>query len=142
MSFQFDHKSFHATEPSVVVIEPARHMQILYRSMLSATGVRGLRVFSNGERAAESILADPPDIVLIDWSDTNSTCGHFLKHFRNRRLYPVCLTPIIVVMSVVQKRRFDKAIKLGAHAVLAKPYPALGFSIISPGYWPQKCPWS
>lgn len=121
MSFQFDHHSFRATEPNIVIIEPARHMQILYRSMLSASGVRGLRVFSNAELAAESILSHPPDIVLVDWSDDSSNGGHFLKQFRDRRLYPVCLTPIIVVMSVVRKRRFDKAIKWGAHAVLSKP---------------------
>lgn len=121
MSFQFDQKSFHTQEPSVVVIEPARHMQILYRSMLNASGVRGLRVFADAERAAESILATPPDIVLVDWGDDNAEGEHFLSQFRDRRLYPVCLTPIIVVMSVVRKRRFNQAIRLGAHAVLAKP---------------------
>lgn len=121
MSFQFDHQSLQIADSNIVVIEPARHMQILYRSMLNASGVRGLRVFSDAERAAESILSNPPDIVLVDWSDDSSNGGHFLKHFRNRRLYPVCLTPIIVIMSVVQKHRFDKAIKWGAHAVLAKP---------------------
>ncbi|MCF4099851.1 response regulator [Maritalea mediterranea] len=121
MSFQFDQKPFQTQEPNIVVIEPARHMQILYRSMLSATGVRGLRVFASAERAAESILSQPPDIVLVDWSEKNSGGEHFLSQFRDKRLYPVCLTPIIVMMSVVHKRRFNKAIRLGAHAVLAKP---------------------
>lgn len=121
MSFQFDQKSFHAKEASIVVVEPARHMQILYRSMLSATGVRSLRVFASVERAAESILTTPPDIVLVDWGEEHSVGEYFLDQFRDQRLYPICLTPIIVMMNVVRNRRFKKAIRLGAHAVLAKP---------------------
>ncbi|TDQ66441.1 CheY-like chemotaxis protein [Maritalea mobilis] len=121
MSFQFDQKSFHAKEANIVVVEPARHMQILYRSMLSASGVRSLRVFASAERAAESILATPPDIVLVDWGDERPVGEYFLDQFRDQRLYPVCLIPIIVMMSVVRKGRFNKAIRLGAHAVLGKP---------------------
>ncbi|GLQ18576.1 response regulator [Maritalea porphyrae] len=107
--------------PSVVVIETARHMQVLYRSMLSGAATRALRIFSDPKYAIPSILSDPPDVILVDWEADSLPGNRFLKQFRSRQLYPICLTPVIMVMSEVRQRAFEQAIKLGAHAVLAKP---------------------
>jgi DNA-binding NtrC family response regulator len=107
--------------PSVVVIETARHMQVLYRSMLSGKATRTLRIFSDPQQAIGSIIADPPDVLLVDWHAQSLPGNRFLNQFRSRQLYPVCLVPVIMVMSEVRQRTFEQAIKLGAHAVLAKP---------------------
>jgi len=107
--------------PSVVVIETERHMQVLYRSMLSGAATRALRIYSDPKEAIPAILSDPPDVLLVDWESGDVPGNRFLKQFRSRQLYPVCLLPVIMVMSEVRQRSFERAIKLGAHAVLAKP---------------------
>lgn len=107
--------------PSVVVIETARHMQVLYRSMLSGKATRALRIFSDPQQAIGSIISDPPDVLLVDWHAESLPGNRFLSQFRSRQLYPVCLVPVIMVMAEVRQRTFEQAIKLGAHAVLAKP---------------------
>ncbi|MGJ8529254.1 response regulator [Maritalea sp.] len=107
--------------PSVVVIEHARHMQVLYRSMLSGTGTRALRVYSDPKDAIAAIIADPPDVLLVDWDTDDFPGNRFLNQFRSRQLYPVCLLPVIMVMSEVRQRTCEQAIRLGAHAVLTKP---------------------
>jgi len=107
--------------PSVVVIETARHMQVLYRSMLSGAATRALRIYSDPKEAIPAILSDPPDVLLVDWEAESMPGKRFLKQFRSRQLYPVCLLPVIMVMSQVRQRSFEQAIRLGAHAVLAKP---------------------
>jgi len=107
--------------PSVVVIETARHMQVLYRSMLSGAATRTLRVYSDPKDAIPAILGDPPDVLLVDWEAEAMPGQRFLKQFRSRQLYPVCLLPVIMVMSQVKQKAFEQAIKLGAHAVLSKP---------------------
>ena len=107
--------------PSVVVVETARHMQVLYRAMLSGKSTRAIRIFGNAEDAIASILSDPPDVVLTDWESESLPGDRFLNQFRSRQLYPVCLVPVIMVMSEVRMRSFEQAIRLGAHAVLAKP---------------------
>lgn len=107
--------------PSVVVIETARHMQVLYRSMLSGAATRALRIYGNPKDAIQAILSDPPDVLLVDWEADGLPGTRFLKQFRSKQLYPICLLPVIMVMSEVRQRTFEQAIKLGAHAVLAKP---------------------
>ena len=107
--------------PSVVVIETARHMQVLYRAMLSGKSTRAIRIFSEPQNAIASVISDPPDVLLVDWDMESLPGTRFLNQFRSRQLYPVCLVPVIMVMSEVRMRSFEQAIRLGAHAVLAKP---------------------
>ena len=106
---------------SVLVIEQSREMQRLLRAMLSNYGIREVRMFSDSERAANSILADPPGMVLLDWDSTPYDGASFLKMIRHENMYPVCLVPIIVMFSEAKKRQVESSLKLGAHAVVAKP---------------------
>lgn len=121
MGVHVPHRADDNKGPSVVVIETARHMQVLYRSMLSGAATRALRIYNDPKEAIPAILSDPPDVLLVDWEAETLPGNRFLKQFRSRQLYPVCLLPVIMVMSQVRQRAFEQAIKLGAHAVLAKP---------------------
>jgi len=107
--------------PSVVVVEAARHMQILFRSMLSGTGTKSLRIYSDPNDAISSVVSDPPDVLLVDWESEKLPGEKFLREFRNQRHYPVCLLPVIMVMSQVSQQSFETAIRMGAHAVISKP---------------------
>ncbi len=109
------------SEVSVLVIEPNNEMQRLLRSMLANYSIRNVRVYSDSERAANSILAEPPDLILLDWEVEPLDGAAFLKMIRNKNMYPVCLVPIIVMLSEARKCWVEKSIKLGAHAIVAKP---------------------
>lgn len=114
---------------SVIIIEQSREMQRLLRAMLSGYGIREVRTFSNSERAATAILTDPPGMVLLNWDSVPFDGASFLKLIRHQNMYPVCLVPIIVMFSEARKQLVESALKLGAHAVVAKPMaPAMLFA--------------
>lgn len=106
---------------AVVVIEPGRQMQHLLRAMLTSYGIRSVRMFADTERAATYILNDPPEIVLLDWEAGPYFGPNFLKLFRHQNMYPVCLVPIIVMFSEARKAWVERAMRLGAQAVVVKP---------------------
>lgn len=114
------HKS--ATESiSVLVIEPSREMQRLLRAMLSNFGIRDVQIFSDSGRATTALLSSPPSIVLMDWEAAPYDGPSFLKLVRHQNMYPVCLVPIIIMVSEARQMHIESALKLGAHAIVARP---------------------
>lgn len=110
----------------VLIIEPNREMQRLLRAMLTNYGIRDVQVFSDSERASSAMLTDAPDIVLADWETKPYDGPSFLKLVRHKNMYPMCLIPIIVMFAEPRQLHIERAMKLGAHAVVAKPMaPAL-----------------
>ncbi len=116
-----DEKNKHPNKLSVLVIEPNKEMQRILRSMLASCKIRNVCTHANSERAANSILSEPPDLILLDWEVKPFDGSAFLKMIRNKNMHPVCLVPIIVMFSEARKSWVEKAMKLGAHAVIAKP---------------------
>ncbi len=110
---------------SVLIIEANREMQRLLRAMLLAYDIRNVRIFANSEKAANSMLLEAPDIVLLDWEVNPIDGKGFLKLFRNKKMYPICLVPIIVMFSEAKKNWVESALKLGAHAIIVKPLAPL-----------------
>ena len=106
---------------NVIIIEPSREMQRLLRAMLFNYGIRDVRTYADSERATNAMLSEPPDIVILDWDSTPFDGSSFLKLFRHQNMYPVCLVPIVVMFSEPRQRSVESALKLGAHAVVAKP---------------------
>ena len=128
---QEDIKNKQAEDLSVIIIEPNREMQRLLRAMLISCSIRDVRTHFNSERAVNSILTDPPDLVLLDWEVKPFDGASLLKMIRNKNMYPVCLVPIIVMFSEARKCWVEQAMKLGAHGVVAKPMsPAMILSRI------------
>ncbi len=106
---------------TVLIIEPNNEMQRLLRTMLLAYEIRKVNVFADSERASNSMLTDTPDVVLLDWEAKPFDGTSFLKLFRNKKMHPICLVPIIVMLSEARKSWVQAAMKLGAHAIVAKP---------------------
>lgn len=106
---------------SVVVIEPNRQMQHLLRAMLATYGIRSVKVFAETELATAAMLADPPRLVLLDWTAGPLSGARFLKLFRHRNMMPLSLVPIIVTTSTPTQSIVERALRLGANAVLSKP---------------------
>jgi DNA-binding response OmpR family regulator len=106
---------------SVVLIEPTKHMQTLMRSMFSGIGMRSLRVFSDSDQAAQEILNEPPSAIVLDWNCKPFDGAQFLGLLRHKRMYPVCLLPIIIIIREARETEVEKALSLGANAVLVKP---------------------
>ncbi len=121
MSHESQEKPKEAKDISVLVIEPNSEMQRLLRGILASCAIRDIRVHNNSERAANSILSHPPDLILLEWEVKPFDGAAFLKMIRNKNMYPVCLVPIIIMLSEARQCWVEKAIKLGAHAVIAKP---------------------
>lgn len=121
MAIDQDERKGKSEPVSILVIESNREMQRLLRTMLSSYGMREVRIFNDSQRAASSMLSDPPRLVLIDWDATPYDGPSFLKLFRNKNMYPVCLVPIIVMLPEARERMVERAMKLAAHAIVVKP---------------------
>lgn len=111
---------------SLVVVEPSRQLQHLLRGMLNSYGIRSIRMFADTEKAATALLSDPPSAVLLDWEAGPYNGPNFLKLFRHQNMYPICLVPIIVMFSESRRTDVEKALRLGAQAVVAKPMSPAG----------------
>lgn len=105
----------------VVVIEPSRQMQAMLRSMLNGQGCRAVRIFADTDSAMTAMLSEPPSLVIMEWEAGPQEGGAFLKLFRHRNMFPVCLVPLIVMFSEARKRWVERALRLGAQAVIVKP---------------------
>lgn len=110
---------------SIVVIEANRQMQHLLRSMLANFGQRSVRIFADTESAVAAMLSDVPAMVLLDWDAGPYRGRDFLKLIRHRKMSPLCLVPIIVLLSQARQGSVEAALRLGAQAVLVKPISPL-----------------
>lgn len=117
----FSPASSNTQDISIQVIEPNKEMQRLLRAMLSGTGFRNLTIFSDTERAGTAMLSEPPDLILMEWENQPYDGSSFLKLIRNQNMFPLCLVPVVMMFSEPRKKRVERALKLGAHAVIAKP---------------------
>lgn len=111
---------------SLVVVEPSRQLQHLLRGMLTTYGVRSIRMYADTEKAANALLSEPPSAVLLDWEAGPYYGPNFLKLFRHQNMYPVCLVPIIVMLTESRRADVEKALRLGAQAVVVKPMSPVG----------------
>lgn len=105
----------------IVVIEPSRQMQVMVRTMLTSQGCRSVRMFADTDAAMTAMLSEPPSLVIMEWEAGPQEGGAFLKLFRHRNMFPVCLVPLIVMFSEARKRWVERALRLGAQAVIVKP---------------------
>jgi DNA-binding response OmpR family regulator len=108
----------------IYVIEPSGEMQRLLRGMFMNCGMREVRMFNDSARAVNAILSDPPHLVVMEWMVEPYDGANFLKLFRHQNMFPVCLMPIVVTFAEPYQLQIERALKLGAHAVVAKPLSA------------------
>ena len=104
-----------------VVVEDSKPMQTILRSILLSFKVARVRVFDSVDEALQSMLAEPPNVILTDWRMAPTSGYQLLRLVRHRHMEPLCYVPILFITAHGTRPLVDKALRAGAHHILVKP---------------------
>lgn len=105
----------------VVVVEESRTLQALTCSMLSSYRVKRIRPFGGAEAALQSMLNDPPHLIIADWQMKPVSGYQLLRMLHEPDMMPLCLVPFIMTSTFATQRLVELSSQTGAHAFLVKP---------------------
>lgn len=115
-AYKLDHEQL-----DVVIVEDSKSMQTVLRTILMPLRLFRTRVYDSADEALHAMLTEPPNLVITDWRMRPTSGYQLLKAMRQRQLEPLCFVPVIFVTAHATRPLIEKAIKAGAHHVLAKP---------------------
>lgn len=105
----------------VAVVDDSEPMRKLLALMLTAFGVRQVRVFADGIAAMEAMQAEAFDLLLCDWHMRpvdGLTLTRRIRHFEDGGLAGM---PIIMVTGTTDEVRLREACAAGVSYVVVKP---------------------
>ncbi len=105
----------------VMVVEDARSMQALVRSMLGGLGIERVRVMDSAEQAIQTMIGEPPDVVIANWRMEPTSGYQLLQTLRRKSMEPLCFVPFIMLSAHSTRALVEMAFRAGAHDFLAKP---------------------
>ncbi len=105
----------------VVLVEDSKPMQAILRSILMSVKVGRVRAFDNAVDALESMLIEPPNVIITDWRMAPVSGYRLMRTIRHRSLEPLCFVPVIFITAHGTKALVDKVMRGGAHFLLVKP---------------------
>ena len=108
-------------ELDVIVIDDSKSMQTIVRSMLIAMRVHRVRVFDTADEALQSMLTEPPHIILTDWKMKPTNGYQLLRSIRQRQMAPLCYVPLMFITAHGTRALVERALRSGAHHLLVKP---------------------
>jgi two-component system chemotaxis response regulator CheY len=106
----------------VMIVEDSKVMQSILRSVFNSLKVGRLRVYGDGTDALAAMLSEPPNLIVTDWNMKPMSGYRLLKSIRSAGMTPLCRIPAIVVTAHATRSMVDKAMRVGAHHVVAKPF--------------------
>jgi two-component system chemotaxis response regulator CheY len=106
----------------VMIVEDSKVMQSILRSMFNSLKVARLRVFGDGTEALAAMLSEPPNLIVTDWNMKPMSGYRLLKSIRSAGMGPLCRVPSIVVTAHATRSMVDKAMRVGTHHVVVKPF--------------------
>lgn len=117
----------------IIVVEDSKPMQTIVRSILAAMNIGRVRMFDSAEDALQSMLSEPPNLIITDYRMSPMNGYQLLRSIRNRNMAPLCYVPVIMITAHGTRSVVEKAYRGGAHTVLVKP--------ISPKVLHQRLEW-
>ena len=82
----------------------------------------GFKVFwkPDGKRTLESVLKDPPDLLILDSILPDDSAFHLLEKFH--ALPGLEALPVFILLDVLQEHSAEEFLRGGARAVVQKPF--------------------
>ncbi|NVK34838.1 MAG: response regulator [Rhodobacteraceae bacterium] len=105
----------------IVIVEDSKPMQAIIRSIVSSFKVARVRAFDTVDEALQSMIAEPPNVILTDLRMKPTSGYQMLKLIRHRHMDPLCYVPILFLTAHGTLALVEKSLRAGAHHVLAKP---------------------
>jgi len=105
----------------IIVVEDSKPMQTIIRSILAALNIGRIRMFDQADEALQSMLSEPPNLIITDYRMSPMNGYQLLRSIRNRNMAPLCYVPVIFITAHGTRTVVEKAYRGGAHTVLVKP---------------------
>ncbi|WP_151704069.1 response regulator [Nitrincola alkalilacustris] len=104
----------------LMYVEDDEDIQVIARLALQTVGGLGVEICSSGEEALARIDEIAPQMILLDVMMPGMDGPETLRHLRD--LPEFADTPIAFMTAKVQPQEVQSFMKLGACAVIAKPF--------------------
>ncbi|WP_407050900.1 response regulator [Methyloraptor flagellatus] len=105
----------------VVVVDDSKPMQTIFRTILHAIRVGRVRVFDNAEAALQSMILEPPHLLITDWNMKPTDGLGLIRMMRDVRSGPVATVPAILVTAHATRQLIEAGVREGTHYIVAKP---------------------
>jgi two-component system chemotaxis response regulator CheY len=105
----------------VVVVDDAKPMQSILRSILLNAHVGRVRTFDGAETALQAMLVEPPHLLITDWHMPPTDGLTLVRSMRRRRMGQLALVPAIMITAHPTRALVEEALQAGVHFVIAKP---------------------
>ncbi|MBB4302646.1 two-component system chemotaxis response regulator CheY [Rhodobium orientis] len=105
----------------VIIVEDSKPMQTVLRSILMPLRFARTRVFDSADVALQAMLNEPPSLLITDWRMRPTSGFQLLRAIRHEQMAPLCYVPVIFVTAHATRPLVEKAMRAGAHHLLAKP---------------------
>lgn len=120
------HRAFgrHLDTLVVAVIDHRRPMLSLMRAMLAAIGTGRIETYDSPTEAIDAMAKAVPDLVIAAASMQPLTGPALVRTMRRSSAGPLALVPAMIMSARAKPALVEKALKAGAHQVLALPTSA------------------
>jgi CheY-like chemotaxis protein len=105
----------------VLVIDDNPHMLSLMSTVLLAVGIRNVLEASDADDGWRKLLANPCDLVFVDWVMDGKSGLDFTKQVRTAPDSPNPYLPVVMVSGHTSVERVRDARDAGVNEFLAKP---------------------
>lgn len=118
------HRAYGAAVESldIVVVDDAKPMQTILRSILIAEKVERVRCFDDAESALVAMTVEPPTLAIVDWGMRPTDGLTLVRTMRQPEAGALALVPVVLITAHPTKSLVGRAIALGVHSVVAKPF--------------------
>ena len=102
----------------VLVVDDSSVMRRIVINALASGGISEVVQAGDGEEAVAQAMAEPYDLVLMDWNMPNMRGIDAVRAIRAQGL----TVPVIMVTTEAEKSRVLEALKAGANNYVVKPF--------------------
>lgn len=111
----------------VAVVDDSYGVVKILRSILSGLGVARVRTFADPKSAVQTLLGEPPDVLLTNTQLEPIGGCKLVRMIRHREMTPLCFVPAVIVSGQARRRIVEEAFLAGAHQVLVLPLSPKAF---------------
>lgn len=124
MPRELPHAAFgrHIGQLDIVVIDDAKTMQTIVRSMLHSFRVGRVRTFDSAATAMQAMIVEPPHLVIVDWHMQPVDGISLVQAMRAERMGALALVPALLITAHPTRKLVEASIRVSTHGVLAKPF--------------------
>ncbi len=102
----------------VLLVDDSRTMRAIQRKILHSLGYEDIAEANDGIEGLSQVVAEKPDLILLDWNMPNMDGLTFALKLRETRKD----IPIIMVTTEAERTRVIEAIRAGVNNYVVKPF--------------------